>query len=76
MENRINKRDEKPNAEPGYRLAAHGRQAAEDARLGLLEELFDPASRKRRDLVQPGWRCLEVGAGRGSMAVWLAEQVG
>ena len=34
-----------------------------------------PRSR-RRSLVQPGWRCLEVGAGRGSMAVWLAEQVG
>jgi ubiquinone/menaquinone biosynthesis C-methylase UbiE len=41
-----------------------------------LEELFDPLSRRRRALVQPGWRCLEVGAGRGSMAVWLAEQVG
>ena len=27
-------------------------------------------------MVRPGWRCLEVGAGRGSMAVWLAEQVG
>jgi SAM-dependent methyltransferase len=26
--------------------------------------------------VQPGWRCLEVGAGRGSQARWLAEQVG
>src|SRR3546814_9563002 len=37
---------------------------------------FDPLSRRRRELVQPGWRCLEVGAGRGSMAVWLVEQVG
>ena len=27
-------------------------------------------------MVRPGWRCLEVGAGRGSMAVWLAEKVG
>jgi 2-polyprenyl-3-methyl-5-hydroxy-6-metoxy-1,4-benzoquinol methylase len=33
-------------------------------------------SRRRRELVQPGWRCLEVGAGRGAMAVWLAERVG
>jgi SAM-dependent methyltransferase len=41
-----------------------------------LERIFDPGSRLRRDLVQPGWRCLEVGAGRGSMAVWLAERVG
>src|SRR5262249_29169579 len=63
-------------AEPGYRLAAKGRRDAEDARLNLLEQIFDPLSRRRRELVQPGWRCLEVGAGRGSMAVWLAGQVG
>jgi len=62
--------------ELGYRLAAAGREAAEDERLSLLEELFDPLSRRRRELVRPGWRCLEVGAGRGSMAVWLAERVG
>jgi SAM-dependent methyltransferase len=63
-------------ARPGYRLAAAGREADEDDRLGLLEQLYDPASRRRRALVQPGWRCLEVGGGRGSMAAWLAEQVG
>jgi hypothetical protein len=62
--------------ESGYRLAAAGREVAEDERLSLLEELYDPASRRRRALVEPGWRCLEVGGGRGSMAVWLAEQVG
>jgi len=62
--------------EPGYRLAARGRQEAEHDRLVLLERIFDPVSRRRRELVQPGWRCLEVGAGRGSMAVWLAERVG
>jgi len=60
----------------GYRLDASGRQQAEDDRLDLLERLFDPLSRRRRELVRPGWRCLEVGAGRGSMAIWLAEQVG
>jgi SAM-dependent methyltransferase len=69
-------RDETPVGKLGYRLAAKGRQEAEDERLALLEQLFDPASRRWRDLVRPGWRCLEVGAGRGSMAVWLAEQVG
>ena len=61
---------------PDYRLAGGGRHEAEDDRLGLLERIFDPLSRRRRELVRPGWRCLEVGAGRGSMAVWLAEQVG
>src|SRR5262250_3377987 len=64
------------NPGPGYRLDAKGRQKAEDDRLTLLEQIFDPLSRRRRELVQPGWRCLEVGAGRGSMAVWLAKQVG
>ena len=59
-----------------YRLAATGREAEEDARLDLLEQIYDPTSQARRTLVQPGWRCLEVGAGRGSMAVWLATQVG
>jgi ubiquinone/menaquinone biosynthesis C-methylase UbiE len=63
-------------AESDYRLAAAGREAAEDERLTLLEQLYDPTSRRRRALVQPGWRCLEIGAGRGSMALWLAEQVG
>lgn len=62
--------------DPGYRLAASGRNETEDERLDLLEQLFDPVSRRRRDIVQPGWRCLEVGAGRGSMATWLAQQVG
>jgi hypothetical protein len=70
------KSDDTPEVEPGYRLAARGREEAEDERLGLLEQLFDPASRRRRDLVRPGWRCLVVGAGRGSIAAWLAEQVG
>jgi hypothetical protein len=46
--------------DPGYRLAARGRQEAEDDRLGLLEDIFDPLSCRRR----------------GSMAVWLAERVG
>ena len=63
-------------ASPGYRLEATGREAAEDERLKLLEQVFDPGSRQRRDLVRPGWRCLEVGAGRGSMAAWLAGRVG
>jgi SAM-dependent methyltransferase len=61
---------------PAYHLAAAGREPEEDERLALLEQIYDPISRRRRALVQPGWRCLEVGGGRGSMAVWLAEKVG
>jgi hypothetical protein len=67
---------QRPDLGPGYRLAAGGRQEVEDDRLSLLERILDPLSHRRRDFVRPGWRCLEVGAGRGSMAVWLAEQVG
>jgi SAM-dependent methyltransferase len=67
---------EPAGVEPGYRLRAEGRTGAEDDRLAMLETLFDPASRQLRSIVAPGWRCLEVGAGRGSMARWLAEQVG
>src|SRR5438309_1833603 len=65
-----------PETCPSYRLEAMGREEFEGGRLELLEQIFDPGSRNRRDRVQPGWRCLEVGAGRGSMAVWLAERVG
>jgi SAM-dependent methyltransferase len=67
---------ETPEARSDYRLAAAGREAAEDDRLELLEQIYDPASRRRRAIVQPGWRCLEIAAGRGSMATWMAEQVG
>ena len=62
--------------QPGYRLAATGREQAEDERLELLQQIYDPPTRRLRDFVQRGWRCLEVGAGRGSVAVWMAERVG
>jgi SAM-dependent methyltransferase len=50
----------------------------EQARLRALEVLYDPASiRHLADLgVGEGWHCLEVGGGAGSIARWLAEQVG
>jgi SAM-dependent methyltransferase len=49
-----------------------------DQWLSLLEELFDPPTVQRLESVGvgPGWRVLEVGAGRGSIARWLAERVG
>lgn len=50
----------------------------ERARLGALEAVFDPCSRRCIEAVQPreGWRCLEVGAGGGSVAEWLCSVVG
>jgi 2-polyprenyl-3-methyl-5-hydroxy-6-metoxy-1,4-benzoquinol methylase len=49
-----------------------------DEWLSLLEELFDPPTveRLRSVGVAPGWHTLEVGAGRGSIATWLADRVG
>ena len=50
----------------------------ERARLGALEAVFDPCSHRCIHEIdpQPGWRCLEVGAGGGSMAEWLCSVVG
>ena len=48
------------------------------ARFDALEEAFDELTtgHLRRIGVAPGWRCLELGAGGGSVAAWLATQVG
>src|ERR1700761_8260898 len=62
--------------ESRYVLAARGREAEEHWRLDLLQQIFDPTTEKRLDLVQPGWRCLEAGAGRGSIARFLSEKGG
>jgi SAM-dependent methyltransferase len=47
-------------------------------RLTLLEECADPVTTGHLDRlgVGPGWRCLEVGAGGGSIARWLCRRVG
>jgi SAM-dependent methyltransferase len=52
--------------------------AFERERLALLTRLADPITTGRliRLGVRPGWRCLEVGAGDGSVARWLADRVG
>jgi 2-polyprenyl-3-methyl-5-hydroxy-6-metoxy-1,4-benzoquinol methylase len=50
----------------------------ERERLSLLEQAVDPLSQRRLAALglQPGWRCLEVGAGHGSIVRWLGAQVG
>ncbi len=47
-------------------------------RLQLLQDLWDPTSRRLLSGVglRAGWRCLDVGGGAGSIARWLATQVG
>jgi SAM-dependent methyltransferase len=50
----------------------------ERERLALLTQIADPitAGRLNRLGVGPGWRCLEVGAGDGSVVRLFAERVG
>jgi SAM-dependent methyltransferase len=50
----------------------------EAARLGKLQGLHDEATvRRLRALgVGSGWHCLELGAGAGSVARWMADEVG
>src|SRR5215218_1537769 len=61
---------------PTYLLDNAGDEAP--ARLAALEAMLDAHTRRHllaRGLA-PGWRCLEVGGGNGSVAAWLAERVG
>ena len=50
----------------------------EGDRFGALEKLFDAGTIQLLSErgVAEGWHCLEVGAGRGSIAAWLSERVG
>jgi 2-polyprenyl-3-methyl-5-hydroxy-6-metoxy-1,4-benzoquinol methylase len=59
-------------------VLSHTADASERERLGLLEQLQDARSQRYLTAlgIQKGWCCLEVGAGHGSIARWLAEQVG
>jgi 2-polyprenyl-3-methyl-5-hydroxy-6-metoxy-1,4-benzoquinol methylase len=63
--------------ERGY-LLAESTADSESARLALLEQRYDGPTFRRLDAVgiAAGSRCLEVGAGRGSVARWLSAGVG
>jgi SAM-dependent methyltransferase len=51
---------------------------AERERLTAIKTIWDPDSRQSLQAagVSEGWRCLEVGAGGGSIAAWLCDRVG
>src|SRR5438128_259334 len=59
-------------------FAADTEDAFERERLGYLRQMCDPVTMRRLEAldVAEGWRCLEVGAGDGSVACWLAARVG
>jgi SAM-dependent methyltransferase len=60
----------------GYQLDHKDREERE--RIRVLEAAGDPVTleRLRAIDVRPGWNCLEVGAGAGSIARWLCGRVG
>jgi SAM-dependent methyltransferase len=64
------------SAHGDYLLSNSGREAY--TRFAALSELFDDATvlRLKKCGVRRGWRCLEVGAGGGSIANWLSHRVG
>ena len=76
--------DKHPQGLAGARAATggyvHANAAFDDelGRLRLLEARYDPHTFRRLARFGPlaGTRCLEVGAGAGSVARWLAAQVG
>ena len=59
-------------------FAANQEDVAELERLGMLARIYDPITVKHIEAVgiKNGWKCLDVGAGGGSVAEWLSEKVG
>jgi ubiquinone/menaquinone biosynthesis C-methylase UbiE len=59
-------------------FASRSKDEYERQRLSLLESVTDPKTIYRLEAigVRESWNCLEVGAGTGSIAVWLANRVG
>src|SRR5437763_7248100 len=66
-----------PTPAPGSSRLDYAEEQAH-RRLRLSERIYDPASTRRLEAlgVGPGWRCLEVGAGGGSITRWLCSKVG
>jgi SAM-dependent methyltransferase len=64
-------------SEPRY-ATANAEAGPERARLEVLQQLNDAATLRRIDAIgiEAGWRCVEIGAGAGSIARALAERAG
>lgn len=62
----------------GYVFETEAEGDRETARLVALEAVHDPFSMRCLDQlpIGDGWRCLEIGAGHGSVMRWLADRVG
>jgi SAM-dependent methyltransferase len=66
------------SAREGHYMFAEAPDDLERERITCLERMLDPVttSRLERIGVGPGWACLEVAAGGGSIAAWLGDRVG
>jgi SAM-dependent methyltransferase len=53
-------------------------EAKVEERFALLDALYNARTFRFLDTagIAPGWHCLEVGGGSGSVAAWMAERVG
>jgi len=58
-------------------MSRYGFEQEKPERLAGIEATWDPGTRAllERIGVGAGWRCLEAGAGGGSIAAWMAERV-
>jgi len=66
------------NSQSSENIELQESELKELARLQAIERVFDPASLRRIQAtgIASNWRCLELGAGAGSIAQWMAEIVG
>jgi len=69
-------RDGLSSLHAGYALDNSAVPASD--RMAALSALFDAGTIRHIEErgIAPGWRCLEVGGGGGSIAEWLSERVG
>jgi 2-polyprenyl-3-methyl-5-hydroxy-6-metoxy-1,4-benzoquinol methylase len=67
-----------PGKAPKHSYILPHNLTGERQRLALMSELLDPMHRALPEKIglRPGWRCLEIGCGNGSISQWLATKVG
>jgi SAM-dependent methyltransferase len=67
-----------PGKAPKHSYILPHNLSGERQRLALMSELLDPMHRALLERIglRPGWRCLEIGCGNGSISQWLATKVG
>lgn len=61
-----------------YILTRSGDELTERERLGVIQAYQDPPTIRHLTAVgvSAGWKCLDVGAGGGSITRWLADRIG